>query len=92
MSDELRVDPAALDSFAACLDTIKNNLYATRPWLDDCSGALGPGQLESALDAFDANWRDGRTEIDGGLASLSATARAAASAFRDVDNGLAGGS
>jgi hypothetical protein len=91
MSDELRVDPAALDSFAACLDTIRDNLYATRPWLDGCSGALGSGRLESALDAFDANWRDGRTEIDGGLASLGAIARAAASAYRQADQGLAGG-
>ena len=91
MSEELRVDPAALESFAGSLDTIRSNLYATRPWLSECSGALGSDRLETALTAFDANWRDGRTEIDGGLSSLSAIARESAVVYRQADIDLAGG-
>lgn len=87
---DLAVSLAGLSDLAADLESIKDRVKDTgRVNRTLGHGELGPGPAEAALDDFVRGWKDGRTEIEAGLDSVSKMARRVVEELTKRDEELA---
>ncbi len=87
-ADKLAMDLTGLESFASQLRAIKDTMDGTRTLFDHHESQLGSGTVANALDSFEHNWKDGRSEIDKQLDGLAKMADLAVDQIRKADHDL----
>ncbi|MGC0421104.1 hypothetical protein [Embleya sp. AB8] len=88
VSDKLIVDLPELEIFGRRLDAIRGALLGAPQRVEQARGFLGSGQLASALDYFEDNWKDGRHRMDQTLEALVTMSDQIVRGLEDTDQQL----
>ncbi len=84
------VTPSSLDSLAAGVSAVKRELDATPDLVGDCSAALGPAVVASALSSFVSGWRDGRRQISAEVGALGDMLAQASRTYAETESDVCG--
>lgn len=88
-ADRLTVDLEGLERFATDLDTIRSGMGTASNWMLEFSGDLGGQDVDDALEHFESNWSDGRSQVDENCQRLVKMTQQAVENLRKADDDLA---
>jgi hypothetical protein len=88
---DLVVDVDGLDGLVGTVKRIQAGLDSTKGLVQDTAGAMGQGEVASAMDHFQSHWNDGRKHIDKNADTMVSMLSSAVTAYRKTDGDLAAG-
>jgi hypothetical protein len=88
---DLKVDYQLLDSTERTLASLTSEFQNIRAQAGSYDGAMGSGDIASAMDSFAGNWDYHRQKLVGSMQALGKMVSQARQAFRKTDTSLAAG-
>jgi hypothetical protein len=86
---DLSVDLDGLRTLSSTLGSVRSTLDATRDVIEATRDDLGSDDVYDALDDFEANWDDGRGQIDKNIEAMGEILDESADAYEKTDTDLA---
>jgi hypothetical protein len=87
---DLKVDYQLLDSIERSLTSLYLEFSNLQAQTGDYDGAMGSGDVASAMDGFAGNWNDHRKDLLSSIQSLGKMVSETRQQFQDTDNKLKG--
>ncbi|WP_331766952.1 hypothetical protein [Embleya sp. NBC_00896] len=88
MANQLIVDLPELEIFGRRLAAVRQGLLDAPKRVDQSVADVGSGELRSALEYFEDNWKDGRHRMDQTLDALVQMAERIVTGLQDTDQKL----
>jgi hypothetical protein len=87
---DLKVDYQLLDSIERSLTSLHSEFSNIQAQTGDYDGAMGSGDVASAMDGFAGNWNDHRKDLLSSIQSLGQMVSETKQQFQQTDNKLKG--
>ena len=88
---DLSVDVAGLRTLSGTLRSVRDALDATRSVVEAGRDEVGSDEVCDALDSFESNWDDGRSQINENMQAMTEILDESAAAYEQTDEELASG-